>query len=907
MPPNFDPSKFPRLQVRKTLLVIDAQNEFLSKDGLLAVQDCDKLSSDIAHLVSRFRSIGDVIWVRSEFKAQEKYAPHHIVTSTGESAPETDPEAFLTYKFNERPCVARGTSACDMPDVLKEALDERTDVVITKNYYSAFKQTGLVERLRQHIAFELYLCGSLANIGVFATSVDATPHGTTVNIIQDCCGWREKERLKLAFKKLDQIYACCLINSDSLFRETLPISSLGHSGSTSNSSSAAPRTRVQRAIGRPSKRSSGKSGSKAKDHLDKTPDITESLQNLSLNSSGHGDEITKHKICESSDKTPVSKTSSEFEIVLESALKASPGDNDKPKPTPSTPGKNSEGAVLEKPVLEGSDIPQPTSVVTKEDHDKNESLDELAALLDDVVIGVKGDATAKDVESAPANPKQLTSSGGTSGTPLLTEDEEKPVSSEALSLEEQLPVKSSKANMPGEAKKNNGAGETDTTCMADKTTKVVESAKTSDLAKDEIVGEEKAKPEIDKPEAVPSEAVKPDAPKSKATKPKAANTPESKAGFNGSPDKKPLHSPQEQPLRLCEGDTTVVENLLDAHVADEAFNTLKEEVQWASMTHRSGEVPRRIAVQGAIAKDGSKPLYRHPADESLPLLPFSPTVLRLKEAVETHLGHHVNHVLIQYYRSGHDYISEHSDKTLDIARTSYIANLSLGAQRTMVFRSKRTVKIRSGDTASKGEPEIAGEVEIKGEGMPRRVERAALPHNSLLRMGLYTNKHWLHGIRPDKRADVDKDEAAKAFGGGRISLTFRLIATFLSADETSIWGQGATGKTKAAAGKVMNGDRDATEKLVLAFGRENQDPWFDWDEAYEGGSDVLHMKLDNESVEAESQEKPQEKSKEKPQAKETRETPRETIKNTEGQTEVLQPKSTLAKDLETTNERITIT
>jgi alkylated DNA repair dioxygenase AlkB len=46
-------------------------------------------------------------------------------------------------------------------------------------------------------------------------------------------------------------------------------------------------------------------------------------------------------------------------------------------------------------------------------------------------------------------------------------------------------------------------------------------------------------------------------------------------------------------------------------------------------------------------------------------------------------------VLIQLYRTGADYISEHSDKTIDVVRGSFIVNLSLGARRTMTLRTKK--------------------------------------------------------------------------------------------------------------------------------------------------------------------------------------------------------------------------
>lgn len=77
----------------------------------------------------------------------------------------------------------------------------------------------------------------------------------------------------------------------------------------------------------------------------------------------------------------------------------------------------------------------------------------------------------------------------------------------------------------------------------------------------------------------------------------------------------------------------------------------------------------------------SIPIYRHPSDESPLLLPFSPTVSMIQKHVEKVLQHPVNHVLIQFYRSGNDYISEHSDKTIDVVPNSKIVNVSFGAER----------------------------------------------------------------------------------------------------------------------------------------------------------------------------------------------------------------------------------
>ena len=49
-----------------------------------------------------------------------------------------------------------------------------------------------------------------------------------------------------------------------------------------------------------------------------------------------------------------------------------------------------------------------------------------------------------------------------------------------------------------------------------------------------------------------------------------------------------------------------------------------------------------------------------------------------------------------------------------------------------------------------------------------------------------------------------------------------------------IFGQGATGKTRAEAWPVVHGGEEA-ERLLAAFGAENHQSEFDWEKAYGEG------------------------------------------------------------------------
>ena len=117
---------------------------------------------------------------------------------------------------------------------------------------------------------------------------------------------------------------------------------------------------------------------------------------------------------------------------------------------------------------------------------------------------------------------------------------------------------------------------------------------------------------------------------------------------------------------IGEGDSQIIHNALSKSLAESAFKLLKDEIDWQVMRHRSGEVPRRVAVQGEHGNQGAEPLYRHPADETPPFQEFSTTVRKIRDEIQILLKQPFNHCLIQLYRSGQDNISEHADKVSQI-------------------------------------------------------------------------------------------------------------------------------------------------------------------------------------------------------------------------------------------------
>ena len=116
-----------------------------------------------------------------------------------------------------------------------------------------------------------------------------------------------------------------------------------------------------------------------------------------------------------------------------------------------------------------------------------------------------------------------------------------------------------------------------------------------------------------------------------------------------------------------------------------------------------------------------------------------------------------------------------------------------------------------------------------------------MPHNSVFVLGPRTNARWLHGIRADKRLPGEKSHEEKAFGGERISITFRQIGTFIDEEKRTIWGQGAVSKDRTKAGKISTNNSSEMESMILAFGKENQQVDFDWDAEYGKGFNVVNL------------------------------------------------------------------
>jgi nicotinamidase-related amidase/glutathione S-transferase len=742
---SFDQASLPQITTRKALIGVDFQYDFISKDGALPVHEPEGFVDRTIKLAQAFRDVGDVLWVQSQF-SETRYTPEEYIVITDnvpkpprgptrgrpkapikamEISGPPDKEAFLSHE--EAVCVKVDTPGCRMAPTIEDSLP-KTDARLAKSHYSAFQSTHLLRVLRAKMVMELFICGSLANVGVYATALDAAGHGMAITIVDDCCGYRTESRKTAAIASLIELTGCEIASYDEVMEVIQP------------KPKAKPKPPKSKGTKKPlsSSKDLEQTGT-AKSELteDKgrekstTPDFVKDMTSLRLasDSPSPAPASTQPQL-----KAPSTSAAEDLALKVETKSKSEETNSADRATTSQPPDEAQERNETKAPPI-NDDVVKAIEVKTEPAPSQN---------------------TSKDEVQTPEMPLQESTA--------KNEDKavELPLLAETMRAEVQ-PVQSPCQNTPD----------------------MEESAKKTPQ------NDEQEKPETKKPAATDNASY--------------------------------------QQRGLCEGDTDVIEDVLPDSLLNGIFDKLREEVQWKRMSHQGGQVPRLVAVQGEVGPDGNIPVYRHPSDESPPLLPFSQTVKAIKTEIEKHLGHPLNHVLIQYYRDGNDHISEHSDKTLDIVKGSYIANVSLGAERTMTFRTKRRDRDPSQDGVS------------SPEGPKRTIQRAKLPHNSLCRLSLQSNMKWLHAIRQDKRLKKEKSPAELAYEGGRISLTFRRIGTFLNREETFIWGQGAKAKTFEDAHPVINGQTPEAIEMLKAFGTENNSSEFHWDENYGKGFDVLHI------------------------------------------------------------------
>lgn len=147
---------------------------------------------------------------------------------------------------------------------------------------------------------------------------------------------------------------------------------------------------------------------------------------------------------------------------------------------------------------------------------------------------------------------------------------------------------------------------------------------------------------------------------------------------------------------------------------------------------KSYQQPRLVAWYGDAGR-----IYTYSGIQMEPL-PWTDGLLDVKRRVEAIAGVIFNSVLLNYYRDHRDSMGLHSDDEPELGWQPVIASVSLGEERTLIFKHKRNVNIKP--------------------------VRLLLSSGSLLVMRGDTQRNWKHGINKEAKPC-----------GARVNLTFRRI------------------------------------------------------------------------------------------------------------------------------------
>ncbi|RAR01786.1 isochorismatase family protein [Stemphylium lycopersici] len=863
----------PKFQTHQALLVVGLQNDFVLPDGRLPVNTKTGFLDRIQALIPKFRELsGNVIWVKTLYEADRiatgpdtgegdalvvsgliegdessadvgdddlaketaslpapsRSSKHKqraldllkrvsarrkaLPKEVAKASVEEDEELFLLKSEKRTPACVPDTPGAEFADFVAKQMELPADVVTRTTNYSAFQGTNLLITLRARLVTELFICGCMTNVSVLATVVDASRHGIKIYVVEDCLGFRKESRHQLALKRMEDFFDA-LVNSEEILEMEVP---------------EAPQKPPM----------SSKDANIALREAAKTVEALMGKMSLA-------EEETASKPTEKSAAGRTKERSDEeFADMLVKGATVPDEEEAKPK------------LVKTKIRMRSGKTRKRKKKGKEEGESKEETLETIG---EPGVTEHDGTAnstpptteTATPISEKPADSQRISQVARAESVADLREKDKKP---HALKNVASVPVMS---NQSGDDKERTRLSDFSHR-VRQPFSRAPKSESGSDTKRESVhsskapsTNSKQEEKETERPPVVIAQS----APTAQSEPPVELNqdskapssTPATSAQDSamGKPPK--LHSLATLPFlgpgdHIAEGDSKIIHDFFPTdlfHPSDRSkplkdliFMQLYNEVQWQKMLHQQGEVPRLVCCQGAFGDDGSMPVYRHPADQTLPLLHFSPKVQVIRKQVEKLVGHPLNHVLIQLYRSGADFISEHSDKTLDIVKGSSIVNVSFGAQRTMRLRKK------------KPQPHPASEPTESSTGTgtsTRETQRVAMPHNSMFVLGLASNAKWLHGIQPDKRDPLERSAPETSNNGMRISLTFRHIGTFLDAKSRSIWGQGATSAAQRDAADVINGDDEDTKRLVTAFSRENHDAEFDWEDWYGDGFDVLHL------------------------------------------------------------------
>jgi alkylated DNA repair dioxygenase AlkB len=127
--------------------------------------------------------------------------------------------------------------------------------------------------------------------------------------------------------------------------------------------------------------------------------------------------------------------------------------------------------------------------------------------------------------------------------------------------------------------------------------------------------------------------------------------------------------------------------------ASQYFQILLKEIHWTN--DEAIIFGKHIITKRKVAWYGDKEFDYHYSGTVKSALPWTNTLLSLKEKVETISGVSFNSCLLNLYHNGEEGMAWHSDDEKSLGINTTIASVSLGAERKFSFRHKKTKEVTS--------------------------------------------------------------------------------------------------------------------------------------------------------------------------------------------------------------------
>lgn len=189
-------------------------------------------------------------------------------------------------------------------------------------------------------------------------------------------------------------------------------------------------------------------------------------------------------------------------------------------------------------------------------------------------------------------------------------------------------------------------------------------------------------------------------------------------------------------IPMADADVRLMPAFYGKPLSEQYLHRLLDEISWRQekivLWGKEHLQPRLSAWYG----DANSHYYY--SGVALKPLPWTATLLRIKDDIEQATGRRFNSVLLNLYRDENDSVGWHSDAEPELGKMPVIASLSLGATRTFRLRHRTRKDLK-----------------------PVSVE---LTDGSLLLMAGTTQRFWQHAV-PKERTACSR----------RINLTFRTI------------------------------------------------------------------------------------------------------------------------------------